>query len=88
MNFKKKGKGKFNINTGTILVLDLLIVLVLVLDFPVAQTVKNLPVMQEITVRPLGREGNSNPLQYFCLENSKDREAWGATVHGVAKSQT
>ena len=33
-------------------------------------------------------EGNSNPLQYFCLENSMDRKAWRATVHGVAKSQT
>ena len=33
-------------------------------------------------------EGNGNPLQYCCLENSMDREAWWATVHGVAKSQT
>ena len=33
-------------------------------------------------------EGNGNPLQYFCLENSTDRGAWQATVHGVAKSQT
>ena len=33
-------------------------------------------------------EGNGNPLQYFCLGNPKDREAWLATVHGVAKSQT
>ena len=32
--------------------------------------------------------GNGNPLQYFCLENSMDRGAWWATVHGVAKSQT
>jgi len=31
-------------------------------------------------------EGNGNPLQYFCLENSMDRGAWWATVHGVAKS--
>ena len=30
--------------------------------------------------------GNGNPLQY-CLENSMDRGAWCATVHGVAKSQ-
>ena len=37
--------------------------------------------------RPL-REGNGNPLQYSCLENPMDREAWQATVHGVAKSQT
>ena len=32
--------------------------------------------------------GNGKPLQYSCLENSMDREAWWATVHGVAKSQT
>ena len=30
-------------------------------------------------------EGNGNPLQYSCLENPMDREAWWATVHGVAK---
>ena len=38
----------------------------------------------------LGRSlggGNGNPLHYFCLENSMDREAWQATVHGVTKSQ-
>ena len=34
------------------------------------------------------REGNGNPLQYSRLENSMDRGAWRATVHGVAKSQT
>ena len=33
-------------------------------------------------------EGNGYPLQYSCLENSMDRGAWWATVHGVAKSQT
>ena len=33
-------------------------------------------------------EGNGNPLQYSCLENSMDRGAWRATVHGVAMSQT
>ena len=32
-------------------------------------------------------EGNGNPLQY-CLENSMDRGAWWASVHGIAKSQT
>ena len=30
-------------------------------------------------------EGNGNPLQYSCLGNPIDREAWQATVHGVAK---
>ena len=29
-------------------------------------------------------EENGNPLQYSYLENSMDREAWQATVHGVA----
>ena len=33
-------------------------------------------------------EGNGNPLQYSCLENPVDKEAWWATVHGVAKSRT
>ena len=32
--------------------------------------------------------GKGNPLHYSCLENSMDRGAWQATVHGVAKSQT
>ena len=35
----------------------------------------------------LGRshgEGHANSLQYSCLENSMDRGAWQATVHGVA----
>ena len=30
-------------------------------------------------------EGNGNLVQYSCLENPMDREAWWATVHGVAK---
>uniref|UniRef100_A0A4W2EWG4 J domain-containing protein n=1 Tax=Bos indicus x Bos taurus TaxID=30522 RepID=A0A4W2EWG4_BOBOX len=33
-------------------------------------------------------EGNGNPLQYSCLENPMDGEAWWATVHGVPKSRT
>ena len=39
----------------------------------------------------LGRysgEGNGYPFPYSCLENSMDRGAWPATVHGVSKSQT
>ena len=32
--------------------------------------------------------GHDNPLQYSCLENPMDREAWRATVHGVTKSWT
>jgi len=50
----------------------------------VAQMVKNLPAMQEIGFSPISwrrkspGEGNSNPLQYSCLENSVNREAWRA----------
>ena len=33
-------------------------------------------------------EGNGNPFQYSCQENSVDRGTWWATVHGAAKSQT
>ena len=42
-------------------------------------------------ISELGRspgDRNDNPLKYSCLENSMDRRAWWATVHGVAKSQT
>ena len=37
----------------------------------------------------LGRfpgEGNGNPLQYSCLENPMDREAWQVTAHGAQES--
>ena len=33
-------------------------------------------------------EGNGTPLQCSCLENPRDREAWWASVHGVAKRRT
>ena len=39
----------------------------------------------------LGRspeKGNGNPLQYSCLENSMDREAWWATIYGITESDT
>ena len=39
-------------------------------------------------VKKIPGEGNGNPLQYSCLENSMDRGAWRAIVHGVAKGQT
>ena len=43
------------------------------------------------SIAELGRspgKGNYNPLQYSCLENSTDREAWWATVHGITKNWT
>ena len=33
-------------------------------------------------------EGNGNPLQCSCLENSRDGEAWWTAVSGVAESDT
>ena len=33
-------------------------------------------------------EGNDNPLQFSCLENSVDKGVWWATVHRVTKSHT
>ena len=59
----------------------------------VAQLVKNLAYNAEASgsIPGLGQtpgEGNGNPLQYSCVENLMDREAWQASVHGVAKSQT
>ena len=58
-----------------------------------AQTVKNLPPVQETGDQcrsgSRGSTGRKNsPLQYSCLENSMDRGTWWATVHGVTKSQT
>ena len=58
-----------------------------------AQKVKNLPAIQETQVQFLGSgkspgEGNDYPLEFSCLENSMNRGAWQATVHGVTKSRT
>ena len=44
-----------------------------------------------VSIPGLGRSpggGYGNPLQYSCLENPMNREAWQATVHGVTKSWT
>ena len=53
---------------------------------------KESPAEQEGTICPLPHtgcgEGNSNPLQYSCLETPRDRGAWWAAVCGVAQSRT
>ena len=58
----------------------------------VARMVMILPAMLGLSLIPGSgrspREGNSDLLQYSCLENSEDRRAWRATVHRVTKSQT
>ena len=57
-----------------------------------AQMIKSLPAMWETRFRlwvgkiPWRRKWQ--PLQYYCLENSMDREAWRATVHGVTDLDT
>ena len=59
-----------------------------------ADSVKSLPVnagdaRDAVSFPGSGRSpggGNSNLLQYFCLKNLMDREAWPAAVHEVAES--
>ena len=66
------------------------------LDFPVGTVVKNLPAIagdarDTCLIPGSGRSpgvGNGTPLQCSCLENSIDRGACWAIVHGVEKSQT
>ena len=61
-----------------------------------ALLIKNLPAKAEdirdkASILESGRYaelGHGNPLQYSCLENSMDREAWSATVNRVAKGLT
>ena len=61
----------------------------------VALLVKNPPVNAEDirdvdSISGSGRspgEGNGDPFQHSCLENSMDRGAWQTTVHGVPNSQ-
>ena len=58
----------------------------------VAQTVKNLPAMQETWVQPLGREDAVEKgivtLSSIAWKISMERATWPATVHGVTKSWT
>ena len=61
------------------------------MDFTDDSVVKNLPANAggSSLIPGSGRylaEGNSNPLQYYCLGNPMDRGVWQVTVRGVAKS--
>ena len=58
--------------------------------FPGGSVIKNPPVNAGDKGSVPGSErspggGNDNPLQYSCLENPMDREAWRARVHGVGR---
>ena len=60
------------------------------LGLPGGSVVKNLPVKQEMQVQTLDLErypgeGNDNPLQYPCLDNSMDRGAWGLQSVGLQR---
>ena len=61
--------------------------------FPGGLVAKNLPANARDMGSVLGLQrslggGNGNPLHYSCQENSIDRGACWATVHGVTKSPT
>ena len=61
-----------------------------ILGFPGGSAIKNplANVGDMGSIPGLGRspgKGNDNPLQYSCLGNRMDREAWLVTVHGVSK---
>ena len=64
------------------------------MGFPGGAVVKNLPTNAEDArdmglIPEMGRSsggGNGNLLQYSCLENSMDRRAWRAAVHGATKN--
>ena len=64
------------------------------MGLPIGTVVKNSPANAGDTrdvgsIPELGRSpggGQGNPLQYFCLGNPMNREAWQTTVHGIMKS--
>ena len=71
-------------------IFPLFLLSILMPGFTGGSVVENLPANAGgVGLTPgLGRspgEGKCNPLQYSCLENSIDRGAWQAIVHGVAK---
>ena len=55
-----------------------------------AHQVNNLPVMPKTKETPVQSPGggNGNPLQYPCLKNPMNREAWQAIVQRITKGQT
>ena len=60
-------------------------------SFPGGSVVKNLRAMWEIRVPFLDKKDilkKGMAIHSTCLENSMDRGAWRATIHGVTKSQT
>ena len=92
-----KGRDGMNGDTGidiyTLLILCIKKITIDNLDFSGGSMVKNPPAnpgdLGSIPGwrRSLG-EGNGNPLQYSCLENTMDRGARWATAHGVSESRT
>ena len=63
--------------------------LISLLGFPGGAVIKNAGDTRNTgSIPATPRVGNDNSPQYSCLENSMDRGAWWATVHGVENSQT
>ena len=96
-NFQQRVKETFTHITGDIFLgstfLSIMLTFGLQLTYPGSSNHKE----SACNARDLGsipgyrrypEEGHGNPLQYTCVENSIDREAWLATVHGLAKSRT
>ena len=84
----------FKNTTGCYMVLVLLLIKsITVMGFPGGSNGKEsaCSVGDLGSIPGLGRSpggGNGNPLQYSCLENSTDREAWMATAHRIPQSWT
>ena len=74
-----------SLEPGMLMLLGWQLLLSLYIRILVGSVVKNPPAMQVIPDHWSGRcpgGGNGNPLQYSCLENSMDREAWGLQSKG------